>query len=160
MAGKQTMIQAYGDRLGVSVQRERVVQDSVPLWTTRLEVPASGASVFTIPGRPWRLDLWWPFVDTASAVVLALDSQESREAADRDCLDGFFARPSVPRIRAVVWTKRDLVASGTTGEVTRSLAEDPRLSGWRSFFSRTDHPDTARAPIDWILSQLRDDARP
>jgi hypothetical protein len=81
--------------------------------------------------------------------MLALDSQGSREDANRELLAGL--EPLDDSFAGcLVWTKCDLISAGVAA-TSASFRLPKRVEGWPSFRSRFDEEASLYAPFDFML---------
>lgn len=155
LSGKHTLLKGCADAHQVQEERARIPcgADGIPHWVHRVTLNRLGTELVTVPGAPWRMDVWWPLLAAATGVALVLDGQEARERADREHIDALM-NMTMPATRCVIFTKEDLIAKGAVGRVSSSLLDDHRISGWHTFRTRSDQPATLVEPIEWLVRHI------
>lgn len=154
LAGKTTLLRAYARSRGLAVEEAlQPWSGLISFRVARVRDARSGLELVTLPGRTWTKDMWWPFLDKMAGLAIVLDSQESREAADRAYVDALLARTLTVDACCTVWTKRDLLAGGVE-PVSSALADDPRLAPLPRFEARTDEPEALAIALSWLAGQV------
>lgn len=167
LAGKCTILQAFADERGLPLRQFNPLAGvSQEVIDRGLRVPGEGGDVIdrglnvvdqardvgiaTIWGAFWNLNSWPTLLARADLVVLVLDPQSSRDAANRECAVAADARATAIRRGCVVWTKQDLAleaAERASPDVLKgTVAED-----WRVFRTRADSRQSMLAPLEWLI---------
>lgn len=172
LCGKRTLLGSYAESQGSKVERTMSPcgSDSFPHWVIRASLN-SDTDLVTIGGSVWNIDVWWPLIAGSHAVVLMLDSQAVREAANEEHVRSLAAAPGCPRIGCVVWTKEDLVTTRGLERASLSIpslvggqsfwrsppgfaSNGPIMANWPTFSTRFDESRTMLAPITFLMSDL------
>jgi len=119
--------------------------------TTKSGVTAT--TVLTFSGTVWTETLWGDFVSSADAVALMLDSQPSCVDTNLRFIRQLDALNPASTVGCVCWTKMDLI--GSRHDLIDSHLRMSRHSGWPAFLCSVADPPTIRAPIEWLMRQLR-----
>ncbi len=130
LSGKSTLLKAFADALGLTVDSSAVqlgapvehrrahplparatfelVTEPIRYKVVRARSADATTELVTIPRAVWSIDAW-SYLGAAAAVVLCLDSQVERSASNQEHVDYLVNAPWCPRSGCVVWTKHDLV---------------------------------------------------
>lgn len=173
LCGKRTLTKAFADSRPARLERATLAcgSEKMPHEVSRVPLPEARVEIVTIGGAVWSVDAWWPFLADSSAVVLVLDSQAGREAADREHIAALATAPSCPRVGCVVWTKEDLVTTHGLERVKLSLHSEPDtqslwrgtpgqqtscpdIATWPTFSTRFDDQGSMLTPLTFLMSQL------
>lgn len=176
MAGKTTILKAFANSRGLKMYQFDPLEGATPEFVAAgLPLDGQGAEVIdrgervydgstdvglaTIWGPFWNTNSWPTLLAKAAAVILVLDPQVSRDAADRDCVAALGALAKPPHEGCVIWTKQDLVAEGAQ-TVPTSMLHGTMAEQWRAFTTRFDKPSSLVEPIEWLLRQIPTAASP
>jgi hypothetical protein len=154
LAGKTTMMDAYGRTHSLAIRRFETSAEGEMLHDRglRIDLGADG-EIVSIVGSFFNSTSWPNLVALATALIVVIDSQATREQTSRDFVASLGSMPRVPTLGCVVWTKGDLIAQGVSKRVTSDVLRGTKCEGWTSFGARYDEPSTLVNPIEWLMAK-------
>lgn len=167
LAGKCTILQAFADEHDLPLRQfnplagvsKEVVERGLRVRGEGVDVIDRGLSVIdqardvgiaTIWGAYWNLNSWPSLLARADLVVLAMDPQSSRDAANRECALAADAISARIRQGCVAWTKDDL-SLGASERASPDILKGTVAENWRVFRTRSDSRQSMLAPLEWLI---------
>lgn len=159
LAGKRTLM----DRIGglsagaPSVTREPAIecqQNSDIGSRLTFTIGARRVSALTFSGGVWNEDLWLPLIYRASAVILVLDGQRTRQDADMEFVEKLEGLPRLSRLGCVALTKQDLGKSDVEMLSARELLAGKAFAAWPVFLTRAESTAETSRLLKWLGTSL------
>lgn len=154
LAGKTTILSAYARSRGLNTTSgpahftANKIAPPRHVLTGKAEEHAQAA---TYAGAVWTIVDWEPLLQACDAVLVVLDSQDTR--MDANLVHVQFLRETRLNVKGCfLFSKSDLSSSLPAEEIRRHLAlHDDYFRDWPSYESTIQDPDTLLTPFEYLL---------